>query len=268
MPDLKVIRASRKRSLTTQRTQLERFVQEEDEVQVKLRKNKFITTFNEFEDANKEVRIEDASDEEDTYYEAVLKEYTETLKIVNIWLKDRMTVSCSEPKIAQLLALPKLEITKFDGDPQQYLYFMSIFEETVEKVAHTDDVKRTHLLQQTTGRAHDAVKSCSFFGGSAGYKKAKQILKERFGSDYLIAEGTIRDLRGHKPAHTASAIQKLADTANAERILKSLNQLSQIDTQCTIIDIVERLSHSFRNDWGSVPSSWDKRRDCILCFTI
>ena len=169
---------------------------------------------------------------------------------MNIWLKDRVAVSCGEPTISQLLALPKLEITKFDGDPQQYLYFMSIFEETVEKVAHTDDVKLTHLLQQTTGRAHDAVKSCSFIGGSTGYKEAKQILKERFGSDYLIAEGTIRDLRGHKPAHTASAIQKLADdTANAERILKSLNQLSLIDTQCTIIDIVERLSHSFRNDW-------------------
>ena len=27
---------------------------------------------------------------------------------------------------------------------------MSIFEETVEKVAHTDDVKLTHLMQQTT----------------------------------------------------------------------------------------------------------------------
>ena len=96
-------------------------------MQVKLRKNKFITTFNEFEDANRDVHIEDASDKEDTYYEAVLMEYTETLKIVNIWLKDRVTVSCGEPKISQLLALPKLEITKFDGDPQQYLYFMSIF---------------------------------------------------------------------------------------------------------------------------------------------
>ena len=134
MPDLKVIRASRKRSLTTQRTQLERFIQEEDEVQVKLRKDNFIAIFKEFEDVNREVRIEDASDEEDTYYEAVLKEYTETLKIVNIWLKDRVTVSCGEPKISQLLALPKLEITKFDGDPQQYLYFMSIFEETVERL--------------------------------------------------------------------------------------------------------------------------------------
>ena len=76
-----------------------------------------------------------------------------------------------------------------------------ILEETVEKVAHTDDVKLTHLLQQTTGQAHDAVKSCSFIGGSAGYKEAKQILKERFGSDYLTAEGTIRELRGHKPVH-------------------------------------------------------------------
>ena len=88
-----------------------------------MRKDNFIAIFKEFEDANREVRIEDASDEEDTYYEAVLKEYTETLKIVNIWLKDRVTVSCVEPKISQLLALPKLEITKFDGDPQQYLYF-------------------------------------------------------------------------------------------------------------------------------------------------
>ena len=109
MPDLKVIRASKKRSLTMQRTQLERFIQEEDEVQVKLRKDNFIAIFKEFEDANR-VRIEDPSDEEDTYYEAVLKEYTETLKIVNIWLKDRVTVACGEPKISQLLALPSWKL--------------------------------------------------------------------------------------------------------------------------------------------------------------
>ena len=253
MPDLKVVRASRKRSLTTQRTQPERFMQEEDEVQVKLRKNKFTK---EFEDANKEVCIKDASAEEDTYYEAVLKEYTETLKIVNIWLKDRMTVSCDEPNIAQLLALPKLEITKFDGDPQQYLYFMSIFEETVEKIAHTDDVKLTHLLQQTTGRAHDAVKSCSFIGGSAGYKEAKQILNERFGRDYLIAECTIRELRGHKPAHTASAIQKLADdTANAERILKSLNQLPRLTRNVQLLTLLRDFHTAFVMIGESVPSS-------------
>ena len=66
---------------------------------------------------------------------------------MNIWLKDRVTVSCGEPQIVQLFAMPKLEITRFHGDPRQYLYFRSIFEETVEKVAYTDYVKLTHLLQ-------------------------------------------------------------------------------------------------------------------------
>ena len=81
--------------------------------------------------------------------------------------------------------------------------------------------------------------SSSFIGGSAIYKEAKYILKEWSGSNYLIAECTINNLRGHQPAHTTSLIQKMEDdTAYAWKDIEISKPASQIDTQCTMMDII------------------------------
>ena len=248
MEDWKAVRKTKKTSLTKQANQLKRYVEEGDVDVVNTRRKLYVNTFKEFDEAHE--NIDSTTVESEEYYNSILQAYTETLKHVNIWLKDLKLEKNSESKMVKLLTLPKLEIDKFTGNPEEYLSFIAMFEECVEEVADTDQERLSRLLQLTCDVAHNAIKPCALIGGSKGYKEARTILKSRFGSTYLIADRIITELRSNKVAHTPAAVQKLADdVANAERVLESLGHLQQVDTQATIIDVADRLAPSVRDDW-------------------
>ena len=62
---------------------------------------------------------------------------------------------------------------------------MRLFETSVQ--CHADDAgKLTRLIQYTTGKARRAIQCCIYMNSSEGYKKAMQILKDRFGSNDSI----------------------------------------------------------------------------------
>ena len=80
-------------------------------------------------------------------------------------------------------------------------------------------------------------------GGNEGYAQARVILKKRFAANHLISERIIRDLTGGCFANTPAQLQKLADAAaNAERVLHSLNQLVEVNSQQAITSVVEKLT--------------------------
>ena len=79
-------------------------------------------------------------------------------------------------------------------------------------------------------------------GGHEGYGEGRVILKKRFGANHLISERIIRDLTSVYFAKTPAQLQKLADAAAiAERVLRSLNQLVEVNSQQTITSVVEKL---------------------------
>ena len=108
----------------------------------------------------------------------------------------------------------------------------------------TDNVqtKLTRLFQFTKGDAKEAIRSCVIVGGENGYLQARSILKRRFGNDHLVSTRLTQNLRNGRPVRSPIEIQKLADElVNAQMILLSMKQLHEVDTQCTIMDIVNRL---------------------------
>ena len=74
--------------------------------------------------------------------------------------------------LVQALSLPRTEIMKFDGNPREYMTFMSVFNEAVESVTEDGSKRFSQLLFHTTGAAHDAVKSCIGVGSTEGYDRA------------------------------------------------------------------------------------------------
>ena len=198
MEDWKAVRKTKKTSLTKQANQLKRYVEEGDVDVVNTRRKLYVNTFKEFDEAHE--NVDSTTVESEEYYNSVLQAYTETLKHVNVWLKDLKHEKNSESKMVKLLTLPKLEIDKFSGNPEEYLSFIAMFEECVEEVADIDQERLSRLLQLTCDVAHNAIKPCALIGGSKGYKEARTIVKSRFGSTYLIADRIITELRSNKVA--------------------------------------------------------------------
>ena len=106
-----------------------------------------------------------------------------TLSVANAWLENIQPVKTNnENNITHLVTLLKLKIDKFNEDPQIYLSFCAIFDESVNSVADIHKIKLTRLLQFTTGEAHEAIRSCVLMGGNEGYAEARVFLKKRFGA--------------------------------------------------------------------------------------
>ena len=199
--------------------------------------------------------------ESEDYYQEVDKTYLNVLREVRDYGDDNRTpdVVSSSVKLAQALTLPRVDIEVFDGNPTMFHSFITLFDECVDKVTDNVQTKLTRLFQFTTGDAKEAIRSCVFVGGENGYRQACSILKRRFGNDHLVSTRLTHDLRNGRLVRSPKEMQKLADDlVNAQMILLSMNQLHEVDTQHTIVDIVNRLPRGGHDKW--VQRALDYRR--------
>ena len=88
--------------------------------------------------------------------------------------------------IRQGFALPKPELSKFDGNPLEFWNFIRSFEGNIEKNASDESEKLSFLLQYCTGAARNAIKSCVSMDPTFGYQTARALLQEHFGHPFKI----------------------------------------------------------------------------------
>ena len=152
---------------------------------------------------------------------------------------------------------PKVELRVFSGDSCDYLSFMSIFDETVDKTPLSGQEKLSRLLGYTRDKARVAIDHCSLIGGDRGYEEAKKILQERFGDEYIIASNLIQSLQTGKNVYSAEDLRLLSDQLhNAALMMKNQNTYSELDNQHNIKKICSRLSGHLNGVW----------RDRVFCI--
>ena len=128
--------------------------------------------------------------------------------------------------------LPKIEINTFDGSPRKYHTFLAVFNECVDSVISDPQIKLTRLLQYTKGRAHEAIESCALIGGEEGYTKARQILHNRFGDEFIVSSNVISDLKRARHVRSNEDLRKYVDDIQSSvMLLKTLKLYQEIDNQ-------------------------------------
>ena len=101
--------------------------------------------------------------------------------------------------IKQGFALPQKELTVFDGDPLEYWNFIKSFENSIVSNAVSESEKHMYLLQYTSGVTKDTIKCCLVMDSSLGYRKARELLEERFGHPFTIASKYVTKLTEGPP---------------------------------------------------------------------
>ena len=155
----------------------------------------------------------------------------------------------------QLIAavnMPHMELMHFDGNPLEYWTFIRAFENSVEKVCDDSVSRLTRLLQYCTGKAKRVIQCCAVMNPDDGYRKAHELLKQRFGDSYVIAEAWLKKVTEGKVvgAQEAEALQELADDlSNCKQTFEAMNYLSEINTQGVLAKIVRRLPAYLQNRW-------------------
>ena len=148
--------------------------------------------------------------------------------------------------------LPKPELLVFDGSPRNWSSFITNFTTNVAARVGDDSVKLSYLIQHCSGEAKTAIKDCVMLEPTSGYETALNILKERFGSNHVVARTYIDDLiKGPKVA--ANEVEDLVRFASNLRstyiVLSQLKFTSDMDASDTLRQIVKRLPYHIQGKW-------------------
>ena len=166
-------------------------------------------------------------------------------------------------KLADASMLPKSELIHFDGNPLRYYIFMKTFENQVEKDTDDDGRRLQLLIQYCSGKAKKVIESCVLLDQEEGYKEAKRLLEERFGSKYKVSNSWINKVSNGPPIkpNDREALMDLADDLqNCEITLRATGRLNQVNNEDKLVRILERCPGYIRARWQSKVQ--DIREEC------
>lgn len=106
-----------------------------------------------------------------------------------------------------VIDLPRIELVKFNGDPQNWVSFRQLFEEMVHKRHDISDVKKmSYLRSNVSGEAWDAIKH---FRADLrdSYSKAWKCLNERFSNKRKIVQAEVEALFNLPKANSAKTFK-------------------------------------------------------------
>ena len=110
-------------------------------------------------------------------------------------------------KLIRQQAAPDVDIDIFSGDPVDYHYFISVFEEVVEKKIDDLRGRLARLTRNTDGEPKEMIKHCIQQPVLVGYKNARSLLEEKYGNPHYIVAAYRKEIKSWpqlKPADGAA----------------------------------------------------------------
>ena len=153
-------------------------------------------------------------------------------------------------------SLPVQEPPVFSGNILDYPPVMQAFEAIMESKVDSNKDRLFFLNKYTTGKVNEAVKGFVALNTDDGYKEAKNLLAERFGNPYHIAEGYKSQLWEWPKVRDgdSSGIQALSDfLIHCKEVMKSMKYMDELNSTETLIQDSAKLpSYSgVKWCWGS-----------------
>ncbi|XP_041458410.1 uncharacterized protein LOC121410406 isoform X2 [Lytechinus variegatus] len=156
--------------------------------------------------------------------------------------------------LAMAMSLPKPDIQPFSGNPVDYWKFMNTFEVNIGDKVNDDRMRLNYLIQFCTGKARDAIENCILLEPSAGYARAKLILQDQFGRNYIVARAHVERVlkRSHIRSSDSQALWDLArDMRRCQITTSQLGYTAHMSTTETLLKIQELLRVHLQGQWAS-----------------
>jgi len=173
--------------------------------------------------------------------------------------------------LSHAINLPRPKLHAFDGNPLDYWSFIHSFDNFIVKNTTNDSERLMYLLQFTAGEANKLIKCCTIMDPREGYKRARVILKERFGHPFTIASSCISKLTDGpqlKPSDRVG-LQAFADElTECQTILESIGYLQEINSADNLRRIVQRLPISLRHGFLEVSDNLQQEGQRITVHHI
>ena len=147
---------------------------------------------------------------------------------------------------------PDIDMDYFSGNPLDYQYFMSLFEELIEKKIDDPFGKLARLIKYTRGEAKELIQHCSQMPQPDGYLLAKDLLEKEYGDPHKVTSAYMRELDSWKTIRTGN----VDDFKKFYRFLLKCNTnrkgdvyLRLLDNPETLRSIQSKLPHKLQERW-------------------
>ena len=149
-----------------------------------------------------------------------------------------------------------------------YWTFIRNFENNCERESADNTAKLTRLVEYCTGKARKVIEHCVGLDPAVGYVRARRLLRERFGNDFIIAEACIQKITagGTMKASDREGLMDLSDElVSCVEMMRSMNKLSELNNQRSLVMIVQRLPPYLQQRWKREAHKITKRngKACI-----
>lgn len=94
----------------------------------------------------------------------------------------------------QQTLLPRLELTKFAGDPTDYNIFIQGFNSQFHAKLTSNSDRLRYLEQYLEGEAKEVIKGCHYMHPDAGYVEERKLIEDKYGNPYNISNAFIKKI--------------------------------------------------------------------------
>ena len=133
---------------------------------------------------------------------------------------------------------PQVDMDYFYGNPLNYQYFMSLFEELIEKKISDPFGKLARLIKYTRGEAKELIQHCSQMPQPDGYHLAKELLEKEYGDPHKVTSAYMKELKSWKTIRAGD----VRDFKRFYRFLLKCHTNRKGDVYLRILDNPETLS--------------------------
>ena len=152
--------------------------------------------------------------------------------------------------LVETMQMPKCEIMKFDGDPLKYWPFIRTFKNTVDKKGTDPGQKLACLMQYCTGSVNRLLQYCLVSEPQRGYQLALELLEERFGNNFVIAQEWVRKITKGPQVKGKAELRVYADELRcAQETLVAMGQEEELNNSHQLLAIVEKLPQHLKTRW-------------------
>ena len=166
--------------------------------------------------------------------------------------------------------LPKLVITKFDGNFMDWPRFWGQFTETIDKTSVPAITKFSYLQELLDASVKRTVEALPFT--AEGYNRAKSILQDKFGKESEIVKAYTKEILG-LPSIPSASPKKIGEFSEkltyCVKALQTMNKLEQVNgaVSMTLDKLPAIRGDLVRTDPGWESCDFSKLSEAIRLWT-
>ena len=155
-------------------------------------------------------------------------------------------------KLVREQSAPQVDMEPFEGNPLDFTYFMSMFQESVEKKIDDPRGRLTRLIKYTRGEPQELVKHFINDRADCGYKNAIALLQKQYGNPHTMLSSYRKEIKLMQPLKPgdAAAFRKLFNFLIKCQTMRVGSKRNPLDTPEMICMILAKLPLHLQDRWN------------------